>query len=271
MPELAEVECVRRVLKENIINLKINDIEIKYDKIVENDINYFIDSLKNQTYKDILRRGKYLIFVLDKGYIISHLRMEGKYFYFKEDENITKHTHVIFHLNNGYKLCYEDVRKFGRMKYVISNDIFKEEPLSLLGWDPILDDKIENIIIYDKIIKSNAPIKELLLRQDIITGLGNIYVDEVLFKSNINPLRKGKDISLEETNKICLNSKLILEDAIKHKGTTIKSYTSSFHVKGEYQNFLSVHTKKICPHCKMALTCVKIQGRTTYYCENCQR
>ena len=187
MPELPEVECVRRALKDKIINLKINDIEIKYDKIVENDNDYFINSLKNQTYKDILRKGKYLIFVLDKGYIISHLRMEGKYFYFNEEDEITKHTHVIIHLSNNHKLCYEDVRKFGRMKYVISNDIFKEEPISLLGYDPIIDNEIEyNILLLhepdyiDKIINNNYSY-DLILAGHSLNGSINIPIIKNLF------------------------------------------------------------------------------------------
>ncbi len=271
MPELPEVETVRRVLESDLINLKIIDVKVKYEPILNCDVTYFKENVIGKEFIKMERRGKFLIFRLNEGSIISHLRMEGKYFYVPKDSLDNKHIHLIYYLSNGYMLCYQDVRKFGRIEFKDDSKLYNTFPISDVGYDPILDKEIEINKIYDKILNKVVPIKTTLLDQSIIAGLGNIYVDEVLFKSNINPLRKGKDISLDETNKICLNSKLILLDAIKHKGTTIKSYTSSFHVKGEYQNFLSVHTKKICPHCKMTLTCVKIQGRTTYYCENCQR
>jgi formamidopyrimidine-DNA glycosylase len=270
MPELAEVECVRRVLKENIINLKINDIEIKYDKIVENDNNYFIDSLKGQTYKDILRRGKYLIFVLDKGYIISHLRMEGKYFYVPKDSMDNKHIHLIYYLSNGYMLCYQDVRKFGRIEFKDDSKLYNTFPISDVGYDPILDKEIEINRIYDKILNKAIPIKTTLLDQNIIAGLGNIYVDEVLFKAKINPLRPSNEISLNDLENIIKYTKEILNEAIKNKGTTIRSYTSSLGVEGNYQNFLNVHTKTICPLCNNKLLKIKIGGRSTYYCNKCQ-
>ena len=110
-----------------------------------------------------------------------------------------------------------------------------------------------------------------MLDQEIVAGLGNIYVDEVLFSARINPLKKGYRITKSNLKDILKESKRILRLAIEHKGTTIKSYTSSLGVEGEYQGFLQVHTKNICPNCKMALNRVKIDKRMTYYCKNCQR
>ena len=100
MPELPEVETVRRVLKEQIVNLKIEDIKIRYEGIIEDDINYFINNIKDKIIIDILRRGKYLIFKFNEGYMLSHLRMEGKYFYVKNDTLDNKHIHIIFYLSN---------------------------------------------------------------------------------------------------------------------------------------------------------------------------
>ncbi len=271
MPELPEVETVRRVLEKELINLTIVDIKIKYEKIIVNDYNYFKENVIGKKIIDLKRRGKFLIFKLDIGSIISHLRMEGKYFYLKKDSFDNKHIHLIYYLSNGYMLCYQDVRKFGRIEYKIDADLYNTYPLCEVGYDPILDKEIEIKNIYDKILRKAIPIKTCLLDQKIIAGLGNIYVDEVLFKSKINPLRISNTITLIELENIINNTKYILSDAIKHKGTTIKSYTSSLGQKGEYQDFLCVHTKSICPLCANKLTKIKINGRSTYYCDNCQR
>ena len=270
MPELPEVETVRRVLKKDLIGLEIKNIDIIYDGIIEDDINYFKKNIVNKRIEDILRRGKYLIFKLNEGYMISHLRMEGKYFYLKNNSYSNKHVHVIFELSNGYSLYYQDVRKFGKMVYKTDDELYTTHPLSDIGYDPILDEPDYDLI--EKKLKSRkTPIKTALLDQSIIAGLGNIYVDEVLFDSKINPERIANTINLNELKNIIQSSKEILAKAIENKGTTIRSYTSSLGVEGNYQNFLKVHTKNDCPHCKKTLVRVKINGRTTYFCKNCQR
>lgn len=269
MPELPEVETVRKVLKESLVGRRIMDVKIHYSPIVSNDDSYFKENIINQEIIDVKRYGKYLIFCLEKGYVLSHLRMEGKYFYTKEDL-INKHIHVVFFLDDDSKLYYQDVRKFGRMEY-LEGDIYNQKPLSLMGPDLILNDNIDLNDLYLKIHKSNKTIKELLLDQTIVSGLGNIYVDEVLFASKISPKRKGNKISKKNISDIIIESKRILSLAIKYKGTTIRSYTSSLGVIGGYQDFLQVHTKMLCPNCKMTLNRVKINGRMTYYCKKCQR
>lgn len=271
MPELPEVETVRRVLNDSIIGLTIIDIDIRYENIIDYDIVEFKKSIINKKIVDTDRLGKYLIFNLNEGNIISHLRMEGKYFYLPKNSLDNKHIHVIYYFDNGYMLAYQDVRKFGRMTYRLNNELFTIKPLSEVGIDPILNKKIDIENIYDKIISRSVAIKTTLLDQSIIAGLGNIYVDEVLFLSKINPNRPSNSIKMEEVKRIVESSVSILSKAIEFKGTTIRSYTSSLGVEGQFQNFLNVHTKKVCPNCKNTLSRVKINGRTTYYCENCQR
>ncbi len=270
MPELPEVETVRRVLEDEIINLTITDVKIKYAPIINNEPDYFKQNVIGKSFKKMERRGKFLIFRLNEGTLISHLRMEGKYFYVPADSMDNKHIHVIYYLSNGYMLCYQDVRKFGRIEYKNDSDAYKTFPVAEVGYDPILDKEIEINKIYDKILNKAVPIKTTLLDQSIIAGLGNIYVDEVLFKSRINPLRPSNTLKLNELEEIIKNTKEILSNAIIHKGTTIRSYTSSLGVEGEYQDFLLVHTKEVCPICKAKLEKVKIGGRSTYYCKNCQ-
>lgn len=270
MPELPEVETVRSVLDSKLKNLVIKDIKIKYDNIINGDIDSFKKNIINKRIIGLSRLGKFLIFNFDEGNMISHLRMEGKYFYSKDDLD-NKHVHVIFYLDNGYYLYYQDVRKFGKMEYKSNDDLYKEEPLSSVGIDPILNKKIDYRFIYDKIVSRNVAIKATLLDQSIIAGLGNIYVDEVLFLSKVNPHRPSNKVTFDEVKAICDNTQNILSMAIKYKGTTIKSYTSELGVEGEFQNFLKVHTKTICPICNTKLTKDKVNGRSTYYCTNCER
>ena len=270
MPELPEVETVRSVLETDILNLKIEDIKIKYEPIVSNDASFFKENVIGKTFKALERRGKFLIFRLNEGSIISHLRMEGKYFYVPKDSLDNKHIHLIYYLSNGYMLCYQDVRKFGRIEYKNDSELYNTFPINNVGYDPILDKEIEINEIYDKIINKAVPIKTTLLDLSIIAGLGNIYVDEVLFKSKINPLKESNKITLKELEDIIKYSKEILSKAIELKGTTIRSYTSSLGVEGNYQNFLLVHTKEFCPICNNKLLKIKIGGRSTYYCKNCQ-
>ena len=270
MPELPEVETVRRVLEKEITNSTIIDIDVYYENIIEDDIGFFKKNVIGKKIVGLSRLGKYLIINLENGSIVSHLRMEGKYFYLPANSELNKHIHVVFKLDNGYILCYQDTRKFGRMVYKNNDDLFITKPLSQIGVEPFIENNIDIDGIYKKILKKNLPIKAVLLDQSIITGLGNIYVDEVLFASKINPNKESSKISIEELKKIVEASDKILKLAIENKGTTIRSYTSSLGVIGGYQNFLCVHTKTICPICNSKLEKEKIGGRTSYYCKNCQ-
>ena len=264
MPELAEVQTVRDILKKQILDRKIKDIKIIYDKIIENPVSFFKDNLINESFIDIKRKGKYLIFETNNHYLISHLRMEGKYFIKDTFEPIEKHEHIIFCFDE-FTLRYHDTRKFGRMILIPKDNI--DAYFKKIGPDAIED--INEHYLFEKIKNSQKPIKTLLLDQSIVAGLGNIYADEVLYESKINPLVPGKNIDIGKCKDILTASKKILLKAIEHKGTTIRSYTSSLNVKGNYQVFLNVHTKKVCK-CKSSIKCIKIGGRSSYYCPKCQ-
>ena len=238
MPELPEVRTVASVLKRNLLNKKITNIKIIYPKIIEPDSLDF-KNLIGKELTDIKTKGKFLIFTFEDLYLVSHLRMEGKYFIKKLDEKIEKHEHIIFEFGI-LSVRYHDTRKFGRM--FLTKDLKNYKSLEKIGLEPF-DKKLTNEMLKNN-LNSKLPIKELLLDQSIIAGLGNIYVNEVLFASNINPLKKGEDISLNECQKIIDNSISILNKAIKYGGTTIKSYTSSLGVTGSYQDYLMVHKRE---------------------------
>ncbi len=272
MPELAEVETVRNTLKKRILKKKIIDVKIIYSKIIDGNVEEFQNILLNNEFQDILRIGKWLIFELKDHYLLSHLRMEGKYFIKDSDEEIKKHEHIIISFSDHTDLRYHDTRKFGRMKIILKKDLMNTEEIKKQGKEP-MDSTLTSAYLLAKFKNKKMPIKTALLDQEIISGLGNIYADEVLFASLINPLRSASSLNKEECNRIIESSKEIIQNAIKKSGTTIKSYTSSLGVTGQYQNYLKVHKKegKPCPICGNLIKRIKIGGRSTYYCNECQK
>ena len=269
MPELPEVETVKETLKSKLIKKKINNIKVLYPGIIATNLQDFKKNIVNEEIKNITRRGKFLIFELTDYYLVSHLRMEGKYFIRDIDDPVLKHEHVIFYFDS-FTLRYHDTRKFGKMYLVDKNKLFTETPLVKLGYEP-WDNKLDSNYLKDK-FSSNIAIKTLLLDQSIISGIGNIYADEILFKSNINPCKKGNMLSKKELDSIIDNTRIILEQGIRNKGTTIKSFSSLGEV-GHNQDSLLVHTKEgcNCPRCGNIIIKIKINGRGTYYCPTCQR
>lgn len=270
MPELPEVETVRSILEKNILNKTILDVEIRYDKILQNSTKEdFVNKLKNQTFIQMKRKGKYLICVLSDYYLIVHLRMEGKFF-LMHDEPLSNHDHIIFKFNDS-ELRYNDTRKFGTMHlFERTIDINKINPLSKVGLEPF-EEGFNINYLKPFFQKSTKPIKTTLLDQSIIAGLGNIYVDEVLFMSGLHPLQKTKDLTDDNIESIINNSKIVLQKAINLGGTTIRSFQSSHDITGRFQNHLLVHTKSSCPKCNKNISKIRVGGRGTYYCEDCQK
>ena len=268
MPELPEVRTVAKVLK-RLMNKKLTQIEVIYPKMILSS-SLDINLLLNKTLKDIKTVGKYLLFDFEEYILISHLRMEGKYFIKEVNLPKEKHEHIIFIFDNDISLRYHDTRKFGTMELINKEDLPNNKSISKLALEPFditLDD------FYNKIKNKKVPIKTLLLDQTIINGLGNIYANEVLYAASINPFKLGVNITKEEAKKIIDSSIEILTLAIKKGGTTIRSYTSSLGVTGHYQDYLNVHAKdKIpCPKCQNLIVKEKIAGRSTYYCKVCQK
>lgn len=260
MPELPEVQTVINALKDKLIGKSIRKIIINYPKMIENidDLN----KIKNKPIKKIFRIGKFIVFDFDNLYLVSHLRMEGKYFIKGLTDEIVKHEHVIFYFDD-FSLRYHDVRKFGIM-CVRTNNLYEIEPLKNVGLEPF-DIKLEDL--YNS-YKRKKPIKELLLDQSLMSGLGNIYADEVLYEARIDPLALGINLTIQEANRILNASIRILNEAILDGGTTIRSYTSSLNVKGRHQDKLMVHTKCVCP-LGHEVTRIKVSGRSTYFCKEC--
>lgn len=273
MPELPEVETVRRVLSQKIVGKKIENIDVLFDKLLKNvNKKSFEETLKDQKIKDIKRTGKYLVLVLEKNDILIHLRMEGKLFYFEKLEKIKKHDHIIFYFDDGSVLIYNDVRKFGTLDLLENNEYKTYKKVEKLGIEPN-DSTLNKKYLKEKLSKSNKKIKVDLLDQTIINGLGNIYVDEILFTSKIHPETVSKNLKEKDYKLIINNSKKIIDNAIAKGGTTIKSFAASDQIKGHYQDNLKVYKRKgeKCFNCSTEIEKIVVGGRGTHFCPKCQR
>lgn len=267
MPELPEVETVKTVLKNRILGLTIRDIDIYYDKMMDEDTK---SALLGQTILDITRHGKYICFQLNDFVLISHLRMEGRYFFKSEDEPLLKHEHIVFHLSDGLSLRYHDTRKFGTFDLRTHDNYLMTKPLNQLGKEPF---EIDPKAFYQTLKQKHISIKTALLDQTLIAGIGNIYADEILAKVSINPHRYTNEISLKEAKSIVQAAIEILNAAILSGGTTIRSYVSQLGVTGRFQLKLKVHQREAeaCDTCGTPIVRTVINGRSSFYCKNCQK
>ena len=272
MPEIAEVETVRNTLKLRILHKKIQDVKVYYSKILLDDIETVQKSLIGESFVDIKRKGKWLLFETEHFYMLSHLRMEGKYFIKQKEEPLAKHEHMEIIFEDGMSLRYHDTRKFGRIKVLKKEQLDEFEGILKLGIEP-MDENLTAKYLYEKFHKRNIPMKTLLLDQTIISGLGNIYANEVLFDAGINPFKKGKQITKGECQRIKESCNKIITEAIKNGGTTIRSYTSSLGVTGRFQQYLKVHKREgePCLLCGTKINKEFIGGRSTYFCPQCQK
>ncbi|MBS3682057.1 DNA-formamidopyrimidine glycosylase [Ornithinibacillus massiliensis] len=274
MPELPEVETIRNTLKRFVLNRTIEVVKVYWGKIIKkpDDVEHFKQLLIGQTIHDIKRKGKFLLFELGDYTLISHLRMEGKYSVHYKDEPLKKHTHVIFSFTTEEELRYNDVRKFGTMHIVKKGEELLQKPLIQLGPDPF-EKAFSAEYFYKKLKATNRSIKSVLLDQTIVAGLGNIYVDETLFKARIHPLKKANKLTKKEVQEIRKQAISTLEEAVAQGGTTIRSYVNSQGEMGMFQQELSVYGQenKACPTCDKPITKMKVGGRGTHVCLNCQK
>lgn len=272
MPEIAEVETVRNTLKKQILNKRIKEVKVLYPKMILSPIEEFQSVLKGNVFVDIKRRGKWLIFELENHYLLSHLRMEGKFFLKDSNEKPVKHEHVIVSFVDGTDLRYHDTRKFGRMHLIRKEELNSNPAIQKQGFEPG-DAELTAEYLLEKFKKKSIAIKTILLDQTIISGLGNIYANEVLFAARIHPFRIASSITKQEAQRIVESSAKIIKRAMELGGTTIKSYTSSLGVTGRFQQELCVHKRagEECNVCHSIIKNEKINGRSTYYCEICQK
>lgn len=274
MPELPEVETVKEALNQTVKGQTIKEIELRYEPMVKNmSAAEFKEKLINQTIQEVSRRGKYLVFHFDDYQLLSHLRMEGKYFYVDSDFELNPHVHVIFTLENGKRLLYQDTRKFGTYHlYDKAIDLETTAPFQVLGLEPFATEFTPSYV-KEKIQNKKKPIKSLLLDQTVVCGLGNIYVDEVLYRARLHPLTSSSELTDKDIENVVKYTVEVLARAIELGGTTIRTFRSSHGVSGTFQNELLVHQRKgeNCYECHTPIEKIKVGGRGTYFCPTCQK
>ena len=274
MPELPEVETVKEALNQTVKGQTIKEIELRYEPMIKNmSADEFKEKLINQTIQEVSRRGKYLVFHFDDYQLLSHLRMEGKYFYVDSNFELNSHVHVIFTLENGKRLLYQDTRKFGTYHlYDKAIDLETTAPFQVLGLEPFATEFTPSYV-KEKIQNKKKPIKSLLLDQTVVCGLGNIYVDEVLYRARLHPLTSSSELTDKDIENVVKYTVEVLARAIELGGTTIRTFRSSHGVSGTFQNELLVHQRKgeNCYECHTPIEKIKVGGRGTYFCPTCQK
>lgn len=274
MPELPEVETVRKGLEKLVLKATIESVEVYWDRIISGPIETaeFKRILMGEKIMEFDRRGKYIIIRFNQWALVSHLRMEGKYEVEESTAPLKKHTHVVFHLADGRDLRYLDVRKFGRMTLVPIGEEFTATGIRLLGPEPMVE-TFDKAIFYRTLQTKKRAIKPLLLDQKIVAGLGNIYVDEALFLAKIHPLRTANSLQKNEVSLLHEAIIKVLGDAVEAGGTTIRTYQNALGEAGSFQVNLSVYGKKglPCVRCGTPIEKIKVAQRGTHFCPMCQR
>lgn len=272
MPELPEVETVRRGLQSLVVGQTIRYVHVRLPRIIRYpSVEEFSKRLVGRTIESVDRRGKYLIFQISPYTMISHLRMEGQYRVVPKDELEAVHTHVVFGLSDGSELRYRDVRQFGTMDVLLADEP-RPSGLVTLGPEPF-DPALTATQLHARIHGRHAPIKSVLLDQTCIAGLGNIYVDEALFLSGIHPLTKADRIGPDRCAPLLDAIRDVLVRAIDAGGSSIRTYVNGYGRHGGFQMQLNVYARdgEPCFVCGATIEKIRLGGRGTHYCPVCQR
>ncbi|WP_338954603.1 DNA-formamidopyrimidine glycosylase [Spiroplasma endosymbiont of Polydrusus cervinus] len=275
MPELPEIETVRRTLTKHVVGKTITDCQIFWNKIIKYplDPKEFTKEIIQQKINWIDRMGKHLLFILDDYVLISHLRMEGKYYFTTKDEpGEWQHIMILFELDKDFQLRYHDTRKFGTMHLYSKKDYLQQAPLNKLGYEPF-EEKVTVSYLKNAWQNKGQPIKTTLLEQNVIVGIGNIYANEILFASKIHPGEKTKNLEDQDYQNIIDNTKLVLQKAINEGGTTVATYHPEPGVNGKFLQHLKVYgrNKMECVNCHQQIDKIFVNGRGTYFCNYCQK
>ena len=288
MPELPEVEVVKRSLENKLKNLRIERVFINNNKLRYKINNRQFYSIKGQKIISVKRRSKYLLINLNQGFtILAHLGMTGKFFiigrdnkkqktsfYYSIKNNEFKHDHLTLYLNKGFKLIYNDVRKFGFLKLLKSNKISMSKHLQFLGPEPLTKDFNLNYVL-KYIANKKITIKDLLMNQKSVSRLGNIYCNEILFLCKLNPLTIVEKIKKKELKNIVKFTKKVLKTSIIQGGSSIKNFANTEGKNGNFQQKFNVYSreKRECnrKNCSGVIQKVYTSNRSSFFCTRCQK
>ena len=272
MPELPEVETVVRGLNDTVVAHQITAVQVfRNDLIAPVSPQVFSKRLQGRTIQAVTRRAKYLLFHLEPTlWLLAHLRMTGKFIVTPPLPKPEKHHRLWFHLNNNLLIVFNDLRCFGTLELVES--LADCQKLNELGVEP-LSQKLTVDYLNKTFRPSPSPIKNLLLNQKKIVGIGNIYAAEILFEAQISPLRRGADLSHNDLKKLIRSTKKILKAAIEKNGTSISDFRRVDEQTGVFQEFLKVYGKahQPCVRCATPIQRIVQQQRSSFYCPSCQQ
>ena len=272
MPELPEVETVVRGLQEGVVSRQITSVQVFRNKpITPIKPKIFIKHLAGRTIQSVTRRAKYVLFQLEPPlWLLAHLRMTGKFIVTPPLPKPGRHHRVWFHLSPDLLMVFEDMRCFGTLELIESLE--ECQKLKQLGVEP-LSSALTIRYLQNCFSHSASPIKNLLLNQTKVVGIGNIYASEILFDAHISPVRKGSQLSVAELGKIIHSTQNILRKAIDKNGTSISDFRRVDEQSGEFQNCLKVYGKaeQPCSRCATPIQRMRQQQRSSFYCPSCQQ
>ncbi len=278
--ELPEVEVVRRDLEKDVVGRKVTEAEVRPSKNAMRVIRRhgkrreFTDRLVGRKFTKAERRGKYVLLHLDNGdVLVVHFGMSGQFVRGNKRVPLPPHTHVILTFQQGGDLRFIDPRTFGEMFVTAADELGKVKELQHIAIDP-LDHVFTWNAFGGALAERAAKMKQLLMDQKFISGLGNIYSDEVLFAAGLRYDRLSDSLSSQEVRRLYRAMQEVLQDAIRFRGTTLddEAYLDLFGKPGEFQNELKVYgrTGLPCRRCRTPIQAVKISGRNAYFCPQCQ-
>ncbi len=269
MPELPEVETIKRSLEREVLGKEIVGLELRRADLLQGVGREELGKrLIGAKLRGIRRRAKYLIFDLDNGYsVVFHLGLEGLFLLREED---AERVQLALRFSDGSSLYLDDIKDYSRLFLVPTDEVEQLPSLAKLGLEPFTDSyRWES---FEKLMRTRQEIKRLLLDQNKIAGLGNIYANEVLYACGVHPQRQAAELSLNEAR--CLFDEIlrILGEAIEHRGTSVYHYRDIDGSKGEYQNLLKVYGKagQPCERCGTPIKEINQGGRPSYFCPRCQ-
>ncbi len=271
VPELPEVETVKRGLNKIVANLNVNRVQIHQPQLRYKFLPSFSKKItKAGKIKKVSRRAKYLIFEFEYLNLLNHLGMTGNWKLKPQSYQLEKHDHIEFTLSNKKRLIYNDPRRFGWLEVIESQDGYFENKKH--GPEP-LSKAFQHENFYKLLKTKNAPIKSVIMDQKNVLGVGNIYACESLFRSGIRPTRKANKVTKKENELLVKEIKSVLKEAIKAGGSTIKDFKKAGGESGYFQTKLNVYGRKdqACQVCSTQIKNIKITGRSSFYCPNCQQ
>lgn len=281
MPELPEVETVKRGLQPKLLNKTVQSFHINRMSLINNkEKEEFISHMQGFTFRDVYRRAKLLIFEGIKDgvpiYFTSHLKMTGAWFYLDKWEDIgsipfnyRKHTHIIYMFTDGTYLIYSDIRKFGKLQSYEVKNMNDIPELKAYGPEPFQEDV--EIVFTEKVRnRKKRGIKDILMDQVCIAGVGNIYACEVLFEEKIHPLTVSDQLTDIQIAKLLSSLQIMLQRSIDLGGSSFSDYVNSEGQKGNFQDTFQVYQQKECKKCGTEIEKIIVKQRTTHFCPKCQ-